>query len=231
LNKKYLLIALFSSNIYAAPTYDDWNKVTVNVTQAVQHFGGNYTCKYNQYRYGHDIYTGIYGYHIQERQHSRYIADSITARPILIVQDLAEYLNSQGFPVNDPYHIYQCNGIADLPKTYIEQKVIGTRIEYVPIQPFPQYVQYEYAGCNTDMSRGGNLYISGTTGTSNMQIKDVTDSFSVSLYSGPTSGWVGLNMTSFGVRTLSIKLDSGSSYYLTTMVPQCTGGGGDLNPL
>lgn len=161
---------------------------------------------------------------------SIYISDSLTARPIMPVSDIYEFLHPNGYMEINPFYNYACRGTSDLPKTYIEQKVIGSRIEYTPIQPFPQYVQYEYHACNVDQSRSGSLYIAGGIGASNMQIKDVTDSFSVSLYSGPASGWVGLNMSSFGMRTLSIKLDSGSSYYLTANVPQCTGGG-DLNPL
>ncbi|MCS4306995.1 hypothetical protein M2404_001320 [Rheinheimera pacifica] len=222
---------LLTTSLAQAAKYDDWDAVTVNITQAVQHFGGNYTCKYNQYRFGYNIYNpGYYGYYTQEKFHSTHIADSITARPALPVQDLAEYLGHGGIPINDPYYIYRCDGTADLAKTYIEQKVVGTRIEYRPRAPFPTYAQYEFFSC-TNYTRNGSLIISGVAGASQMVVKDITGSSPITIYSGPAGSYINYATSAHGGRELSIKLDSGSSYYLHINVPRCSPGGGGVQPL
>jgi|GEM_PF-5274276 len=233
---KNILIALafFSTFSYANSAYDDWEKKIVPVTEAIQHFGGNYTCKYDQYRYGTDIYNpGSYGYYIAERFHTRYIQDSITSRPVLIVQDLAEYPQN-GFPVNNPYFNYQCSGVGDLPTTYIENKVVGTRVEYHPIQPFPTSASYEYANCGVGGDLGirtGHLYVGGISSGTSVVVKNVTGGAQSILYSGPVNSWISINFSEFGVKTLSVKIDDGSTYRFVVNVPVCSGGGGDPVPV
>ncbi|HEY0923904.1 hypothetical protein [Rheinheimera pacifica] len=231
--KKIIFVStlLLTANFAEAARYDDWEKVTVNITQAVQHFGGNYTCRYNQLRFGHDIYTGLYGYHTQERYYSTYIPDSINARPALVVTDLAEYPGQGGVPVNNPFYNYRCDGTADLAATYIEQKVVDSRIEYKPIAPFPTYAQYEFLSC-TNYTRNGSLMIGGVAGASQMVVRDITGSSPITIYSGPPGFYINYATAAHGGRELSVKLDSGSSYYLHINVPRCTpGDGGGVQPL
>lgn len=232
---KYLLIAsaFFSTFSYANSIYDDWEKITVNVTEAVQHFGGNYTCKYDQYRYGFDVFSGRYGYYTEEKRRTTYIADSIVPRPSIPVQDVAEYLQN-GFPINNPYHIYTCSGLADLPRTHIENKVVGTRVEYHPIQPFPTYASYEYANCGLGGDIGirtGHLNIGGISSATSLVVKDVTGGSQSTLYSGPVNSWISVNFSEFGIKTLSVKIDNGSTYRFVVNVPVCTGSGNDPVPI
>lgn len=224
------LLACISPVLLAAPTYDDWQKKTVNVTQPVQHYGGNYQCSYNQQLFGIDPpYT--FGSqpmnYIKQKQSSRYFSDSLVARPVITVFDLYSKLRDDGFFETYPSYPYACSGSVDLQKTYVEQKVIGTKIEYIPIQPFPQYVSYEYAACNTQVIREGNVYVSDVAGASNVVVSDVTNSTPQVFYSGPTSSWIAVNANQFGLRTLAIKLDNGSSHYLVAFIPQCTGNPGE----
>ncbi|GAA0546975.1 hypothetical protein GCM10009098_13190 [Rheinheimera aquimaris] len=233
---RILLIAsaFFSTFSYANSIYDDWEKKIVNVTEAVQHFGGSYTCKYDQFRYGYDINNpGYYGYYTAEKHLTRIVSDSITPRPVLIVQDLAEY-SQNGFPMNVPNYNYQCTGVADLAPTFIENKVVGTRVEYHPIQPFPTFASYEYANCGFQGDIGirtGHLHVGGISNGSSVVVKDVTGNSNSVLYSGPVNSWISVNFSSFGVKTISIKIDSGSTYRLTVNVPVCSGGGDDPVPV
>lgn len=235
--ERYLLcFAAFASPILlAAPTYDDWEKKTVNVTQPVQHYGGNYQCSYNQQLWGiSPPYT--FGpqpqNYVMPKTANSYVNDSLVTRPTLVVVDLYNRLREDNnlFETN-PYYPYACQGTKDLLKTYIEQKVIGTKIEYTPVQPFPQFVSYEYHGCNAQRVREGILYVTGINGASNVVIKDITNSVPETFYSGPATSWLALNSYQFGLRWISIKFDNGSSYYLNVSIPQCTGGPNDPLPL
>lgn len=234
--KRYLLCfaTLASPILLAAPTYNDWEKKTVNVTQPVQHYGGSYQCSYNQQLWGiSPPYT--FGpkpqNYVMPKTVNLYVHDSLVTRPTLAIADLFSRLRSDGFFETYPQYPYACKGTRDLPKTHIEQKVIGTKIEYTPVQPFPQFVTYEYLGCNAQRVREGVLYITGMGGASNVLVTDVTNSVPEIFYSGPTTSWLALNSYQFGQRWLSIKLDNGSSYYLNVVIPQCTGGPNDPLPL
>lgn len=221
---------LLTANVAAAAKYDDWEKVTVNITQAVQHFGGPYTCVYNQKVYGLNIYTGRTEFHQVEKFHSTYVADSLTARPALAVQDLAILPDYHNLPVPYENYTYRCDGTTNLAKTYIEQKVVGTKIEYRPIAPFPTYAQYEFHSC-ANYTRNGSIMIGGANGASNMVVKDISGHSPITIYSGPASSYINYSTASYGGRELSIKLDSGSSYYLNVHVPRCEPGGGGVQPL
>lgn len=222
---------LLTANFAEAARYDDWEKVTVNITQAVQHFGGQYTCAYNQKLHGLNIFTGRIEFYQVQKFHSTYIPDSLTARPAVTVQDLAILPDYNGLPFPYEYYNYRCDGTTNLAKTYIEQKVVGTKIEYRPIAPFPTYTQYEFLSC-ANYTRNGSLMIGGATGASNMVVKDITGNTPITIYSGPSSSYINFSTSSYGGRELSIKLDSGSSYYQSVYVPPCTpGGGGGVQPL
>lgn len=229
--KKIVFVStlLLTASFAEAARYDDWEKVTVNITQAVQHFGGPYTCVYNQQLYGANPYN-INGFYNVTKFHSTYISDSITARPALIVQDLAFLPDNLGFPYPNERYNYRCDGTADLAPTYIEQKVVDTRTEYRPIAPFPTYAQYEFLSC-TNYTRNGSLMIAGVAGASHMVVKDIVSSGAMTIYSGPAASYINYSTASYGGRELSIKLDSGSSYYLHINVPRCSPGGGGVQPL
>jgi hypothetical protein len=229
-----LLAIATCSLVSANPTYQDWNKIQVPVTVDEPHYGGQYQCSYTQQLFG--VMPGVtignlpQNYQLQKR-HQRYIPDTLVPRPVIKVTDLFHQLDSSsGFFHTNPYHQYDCKGNTDLPVIRVEKKVIGTKTEYQPRQPFPQYATYEYMACNTSRVREGNLYVSGLAGASSMVVTDITAGSSTH-YSGSATPWIALNSSEFGARWLSIKLDNGSSYYLRVDIPVCTGNGDDPNPV
>lgn len=236
MNLKFIfagVLSISATTAIAVPTYDDWDKVSVPVTVDEQHYGGNYQCSYTQMLYGVPI--GDPGgwnprNYSTTKFKSQYIADSLVPKPAITVFDLYHQLTSTGY-VTNPNHPYSCKSSVDLPKTYVEKKVTGTKIEKRPRQPFPQYVTYEYMNCNTDLIRQGSLYIAGFAGASTMLVSDITNSAPSTFYSGPVTPWIAVNTSEFGFRTFSVKLDNGSSYYLNVQVPVCTGGINDPVPV
>lgn len=211
--------------VQANNPYGDWGERIETVYETVQFYGGYYTCKYQQQAYGLDVFNpGPNRNHIVEKSHSEFLANQTVPRPILNVIDGYMYSHPNGSMTVIPHYLYQCHGIADLPKTHTETRAVGSRTVYYPIPPFTTFSNRYFNGCHDGINQDVSLNID-TAGGSTMIVSNYYNGTNnpspTVLYSGPATEWIGLTLPANSPAEITVKIDSGSTIGNIFFVPSC----------
>jgi hypothetical protein len=224
----YSLLALLmvSTSSMAGTFYDDWDAERVpNQVKETKIYFGHVTCRANiQLTATHKEVRDFYQYVPREQGTSE-------ARPTFNIY-APGYDPKTGITGLDVVH--QCTSVHDLTDSYINTETLTWKNKYTPIQPFATHAMYEFGNCRFG-TRRGSIDIGIPAGSANnmkVYVSTAPAYPDVLIYNGIPKGFIGYDESTVINRTkkFRIKFDEGSSYYLTSQIPACTSGGGDLEP-
>ncbi|MGS0695827.1 hypothetical protein [Shewanella sp. 0m-4] len=217
--------SLISSSAQAGSYYDDWDVERVpDQIKVTKLFFGQTHCEAYIQRY--------YGLPSERKDFSQNVSKSLATtdiRPTFTV--MAPYTDQYGTQL---YRQYSCKSVGDLPYSYNKEEVLSWKNKYTPRQPFPTFVGYEYGSCNQSTRRGAIDIGLPATGANNMKVfvSSSSNNFpDIKIYDGVPKGFIGYDYATSSDKTkrLRVKLDDGSSHYLTAHIPACSTGN-DLAP-
>jgi hypothetical protein len=215
-----LVLLALSSNSFAGDWFEDWVEVTVH--NKVNQYSGEASC---------DIT------HPDARYQSGWATHTYKAEvPITYYENIILYVNQftgfgYAFHNNDvPNGSYKCETTVPFAQTVVAG---SGQTFFLPLPPFVGHIEAEKLGCINTNTRKVSLTLDQTIGATNMTVHSQSgynNYANVLEYSGQASDNVLVNVVAdTNLTNIRVRLDNGSSTYITLNGMNCSGGGGPVN--